>query len=149
MDDLENVYVDAKDDGDVLKPFNRWVEHANHDFEARMDWSVADEYSEANHVPVVNLIGKTDKTIRPGKKVKFKVRAKDPDGDEVAFKWWQYKDAGTYKGEVEINNTSTNEIDFTVPEGNKEGTIHIILEVSDNGKPELVSYKRIIVTVKS
>lgn len=80
--------------------------------------------------------------------MKFKARAKDPDGDEVAYKWWQYKDAGTYRGEVEIENPTANNISFTVPEENKEGTIDIILEVSDNGKPELVSYKRMIETVK-
>ncbi|HEX8427723.1 hypothetical protein [Hymenobacter sp.] len=30
----------------------------------------------------------------------------------------------------------------------KADTIHIILEVSDNGQPALVAYQRLIVTVK-
>ena len=147
--DFKNVFVDAKDDGDKHRFLARWIPDGQNDFEARMDWCATENYSDANHAPVSNFRGKPDKTVRPGKKLKFSAKgSKDPDGDKISYKWWQYKDAGTYDGMVEIENPTADKISFTVPEENKEGTIHIILEVSDNGKPELVSYKRMIVTVK-
>lgn len=40
------------------------------------------------------------------------------------------------------------EVSFTAPKVDKEETIHVILEVTDNGIPSLTSYKRFIVTVK-
>jgi hypothetical protein len=60
----------------------------------------------------------------------------DPDGDELAFNWWQYQEADTYKGEVKIDNIQRSDISFTIPEDvNKGETIHIVCEVKDNGEP--------------
>ena len=28
----------------------------------------------------------------------------DPDGDVLTYKWWQYPDANTYKGSVDIRD---------------------------------------------
>lgn len=55
-------------------------------------------------------------------------------------------EAGT-SGLVKIENPTSEKISFFVPKSNKQATIHIILEVSDNGEPALVSYRRISITV--
>jgi hypothetical protein len=69
---------------------------------------------------------------------------KDPDGDALTFKWWQYEDADNADSKVTIiDSTSQDNASFIVPdEVGKE--IHIILTVTDNGSPELESYARII-----
>lgn len=150
LKNFENGYTDATDDGDIKKPLNRWVSQANNDFEARMDWCVAENYKDANHAPVIKLKGKLNMTAKPGQKISFNASGtRDSDGNSLTYKWWQYKDAGTYDGTVIIENAANEKTGFIIPAANKAGTIHIILEVTDNGKPQLVSYKRIIITVKA
>lgn len=144
---FEKVYTDAKDDGDIKKSLRRWINDANNDFEARMDWCVKG-YDEANHPPIVKIKGDKNVTIKSAKKISFDAgKTKDPDGDELKFNWWQYKDAGSYKGMVDIKNANSNKISFIAPKVIKPETIHIILEVSDNGSPMLKGYQRVIVTV--
>jgi hypothetical protein len=146
---FQNGYTDARDDGDINKPLTRWVDQVNRDFESKLDWCVATKFSDANHKPVIKLKTRSDITAKPGKKITLNAKGtKDPDGNNITYKWWQYKDAGSYDGTVNIANASAATTSFTVPNDNKQGTIHIILEVSDNGTPQLVSYKRIIVTVQ-
>ncbi|TCC88680.1 DUF1593 domain-containing protein [Pedobacter frigiditerrae] len=149
LPNFANVYADAKDDGDVLIPLKRWVNQVNNDFEARLDWCVADKYGDANHPPVVKFGGKTEITAKPGKIINLSAKGTiDPDGNKITFKWWQYKEAGTHDGLVRIIGESHDKMYFMVPKEKKEGTIHIILEVTDNGLPKLVSYQRIIIKVK-
>lgn len=149
LKNFENGYTDAMDDGDIKIPLNRWIEQANNDFAARLDWCVAQNYKDANHAPVIKLKGIPDLAAKPGQKINLSAKGtKDPDGNSLVFKWWQYKDAGTYDGDVKIENATAEETSVVLPADAKEGTVHIILEVADNGKPQLVSYKRIIITVK-
>lgn len=50
---------------------------------------------------------------------------------------------------ITLNGATTNKVSFTVPNDAKAGdTIHIILEVQDNGKHNLKSYQRVIITVR-
>jgi len=147
---FENGYTDAKDDGDINKPLARWIKQANNDFESKLDWCVAPKLSDANHKPIITLKTQIDITAKPGQKITLNANgSKDPDGNTVTYKWWQYKDAGTYEGMVTIDNATSSKTIFVIPKEAKQGTIHIILEVTDNGTPSLVSYKRIIVKVKS
>ena len=47
-------------------------------------------YAEANHPPVVELVNALDLEVRPGESVSLSARGtSDPDGDELAFHWWQ------------------------------------------------------------
>ena len=56
--------------------------------------------------------------------------------------------AGTYPGKVNINNANTLQAELEIPEDVKGGqTIHLILEVTDNGEPALTSYQRVVVEV--
>jgi len=50
---------------------------------------------------------------------------------------------------IQLYGADTSKVTFTVPEDAKVGdTIHIILEVQDDGAHNLKAYKRFIVTVK-
>ena len=50
---------------------------------------------------------------------------------------------------IKLNGANSQKVSFTVPADAKIGdTIHIILEVQDNGKHNLKHYQRVVVTVK-
>jgi hypothetical protein len=148
LDAFAHGYTDAADDGDVKKSLRRWIPHVNNDFQARMDWCVADKFSDANHNPIVKVSGETDRTITAGQTVTLSAAGTtDPDGDKLTYRWWHYKEAGTYDGPVTIENPTKEAASFVAPNVARPSTIHLLLEVSDNGTPALVSYKRIIVTV--
>ncbi len=74
----------------------------------------------------------------------------DPDGNILSFHWFYYREAGDCMEEIEIDNSFTETAGFKappIPRGKNCLTLHIILEVKDNGKPPLTRYQRIIVTV--
>jgi len=132
-----------------LKPQWRWIDVIQNDFAARADWCVK-SYEEANHPPVVKLAHPLDMKVRPGNKVSLSARGTtDPDGDELAFHWWQYPEAGSYDGSIEIRDAGKQDASFTVPGDAGAGkTIHVICEVTDAGTPRLTRYQRVIVEVK-
>jgi len=126
----------------------RWINALQNDFAARADWCVKN-YKEANHAPVVTVKSAKDISAKPGAVVHLSGSAKDPDGNSVNYKWWQYKEAGIYNGQINIQNAENADASFTIPADAKSGnTIHIILEVTDNGVPALTRYQRVIVTIK-
>jgi|GEM_PF-1086316 len=50
---------------------------------------------------------------------------------------------------IKLSGAKSQKVSFTVPNDAKVGdTIHIILEVQDNGKHKLKHYQRVIVTVR-
>ncbi len=147
--EFNHVYKDAVDDGDKKKSLRIWIDDVNNDYQARMDWCVAKRFEDANHAPIVKIQGNLNRVITSGKKITIKAsKTKDPDKDVLSFKWSQYKEAGSCVAEVELQNADSNKVSFIAPEVNKPETIHIILEVSDNGNPVLKSYQRIIIKVK-
>ena len=132
----------------------RWREAYQHDFAARMDWCVAETYEKANHNPIAAFDNDKSKsvvhlTVKPGETVKLSAKGtNDPDGDKFSCRWFVYKEAGNYKGPVNIKNDTTQQARFTAPKIKSPCAIHIILEVKDDGKPSLYSYRRIIVNIK-
>ena len=146
--ELDHVYKDAVDDGDNKKSLRIWINEVNRNFQARMDWCVAEKYEDANHQPVVKIMGELNRSVSPGETVNINAgKTKDPDGDKLSFKWWQYREAGSYTTMVKLQNSATDQVSFVAPDVSKPETIHIILEVTDNGSPALKSYQRIIITV--
>ncbi|PRY16383.1 uncharacterized protein DUF1593 [Pontibacter ummariensis] len=132
---------------DTTYPQTRWIDVLQNGFAARADWSVM-SYEEANHAPLVKLSHPQDIVVKPGKKVKLKGTASDPDGDALNYRWWQYEEVDSYKGKVAIQDANKQRAAFTVPADAKNGdTIHLILEVSDAGSPRLTRYQRVIATV--
>jgi Cellulose-binding protein Sde0182, C-terminal domain len=91
-----------------------------------------------------------DLKVRPGATVPLSARGtSDPDGDKLEYRWWQYREPGTYDGTIEIQDAGKQDASFTVPGDAGEGkTIHVICEVTDAGTPRLARYQRVIVEVK-
>ena len=149
----------------------RWREAFQHDFAARMAWSIKD-FAAANHNPQVVVNGEDGQqaiflTAKPGDVLTLDAAgSKDPDGDKLSYRWFLYPEAGSAsaqpvavsdvqgrRGEDNLNAPAV----LTLADGNKPraavkaqraGTEHLILAVTDNGKPSLTSYRRIIVSVK-
>ena len=157
-----NFYVDARDkypdksDATTEKQWTvgRWNRQRNLDFAARMDWCVK-TYADANHNPSAHLnedqsTSVMEVTVEPGQTVHLSANGStDPDGDDLSFRWWQYREASSYKGAVSISGSTSMNARFTAPPVDSSETIHIILEVTDNGNPNLTSYRRLVVTIKS
>jgi hypothetical protein len=68
----------------------------------------------------------------------------DHNGDKLTFKWWIQPEAGTYDGNVDILNNNTSKAVVIIPEDSAGKTIHLICEITDNGVPNLTSYRRVI-----
>lgn len=126
----------------------RWTPALQNDFAARADWCIK-PFAEANHPPVVKLTNALDLKVRPGTVVPLSAKGtSDPDGNALVYKWWQYREAGTYTGAVAIKNAGTPDTSFTVPTDGKAGqSIHIVCEVTDNGTPALTRYQRVVATL--
>jgi hypothetical protein len=132
---------------DTAYPQTRWVNVLQNDLAARADWCVA-PYEKANHAPIVKLNSPADLKVKPGAVVQLEGTADDPDKNQLKYRWWQYAEADTYQGTVELTNSDSQKASFTVPADAKTGdTIHTILEVSDSGSPSLTGYQRVIVTI--
>ena len=132
-----------------LKPIWRWSEAFQNDWAARADWCVK-SYAQANHQPVVMLAHARDLKVRPGESVSLSAKGTtDPDGDTLTYHWWQYQEAGTYDGTVEIEDAGKQDASLKVPDDAGEGkTIHIICEVMDTGTPQLTRYQRVVVEIE-
>jgi len=134
----------------------RWRAAYQNDFAARMDWTIK-PYAGANHPPVPKLGHPATLTAKPGQRVELSAEGStDPDGDALSYEWFYYGEAGTFttsnarSGQpVEIRNFDQPQAWFTVPTDRvlRNGTMHIILAVTDHGKPRLTRYQRVIIDV--
>lgn len=125
----------------------RWRDDFQNDFAARMDWTTK-SYQEANHPPVPVLDQPDRITVRSGENFGLGAGATDPDGDSVSFFWFQYPEAGTYKGPVKfLGAENLAQVNLAAPKVEKPETAHFILRVTDKGSPPLSRYKRVIVTL--
>jgi hypothetical protein len=121
---------------------------AQNAFAARMKWSVTPKRADANHEPRVTIQGNSRISARPGETIRLQGVTSDPDGNTVVVKWWQWKDVGTYPGQVLLSNPTSLATSMQVPADAIAGqTIHLIIEATDNGTPTLTRYQRIVVSV--
>jgi len=151
-----NEYIPAEDmmnaKLDMLYTIHRWRRAYQDAFEARMDWCV-ESYARANHEPIAIVNG--DKTRRvleidvdPGGQVELSADGSfDPDKDRLTYRWWVYSEAGGYWADASIQDADTADTVLTVPVDASGRTSHIILEVTDTGKPPLTAYRRVILEV--
>lgn len=129
------------------KYFNYFYPAIFNNFAARMDWA---KDGKGNRNPVVIVDG--DKSIKPielvckaGKKIKLDAsKTFDPEGDQFHYKWWIIPEAGTYSGKIEIADSESGIATVNVPSDSGGKKFHVICEVTDNGVPNLTSYRRII-----
>jgi hypothetical protein len=131
-----------------FRPIARWTESIQYDFASRADWCVK-SYDEANHPPVVALGHSNDLNARPGENVNLSAEGtSDPEGDDLKYRWWQYREAGSYSGSVKIRDVEKQKASFTVPDDAGAGqTVHVVCEVHDNGTPPLTRYQRVVVEI--
>ncbi len=134
---------------EYFKPMWRWSDALQNDFASRADWCVK-SFAEANHPPVVVLGHAADLKALPGATVKLSARGtSDPDRDKLKYRWWQYHEADSYDGTVEIRDAGKQDASFTVPgDAGKGKTVHIICEVTDTGTPQLTRYQRVVVEIE-
>jgi Cellulose-binding protein Sde0182, C-terminal domain/Cellulose-binding Sde182, nucleoside hydrolase-like domain len=154
----------------------RWRTAFQHDFAARMDWTVNDA-AHANHAPVAVVNGQSGRApvlldARVGTPVVLDAGGtRDPDGNGLAYRWYFYPEAGAgipgqplfagprfaappdphVGGPPPLLPRIVVE-DATSPRARVvpkvAGISHVILEVEDNGTPSLTSYRRIIFAIK-
>ena len=149
----------------------RWREAFQHDFAARMDWTIK-PFSEANHNPAIGVNGQAgtapifvDAVV--GQPVVLDAsHSSDPDGQALHYSWFHYAEAGFGDGRglaaVNIANAQSSKVTITATAtcrpmwiqiaGTKcpaQGVAHIILSVTDNGSPSLTSYRRVVLNVRA
>ena len=156
--DGSRLYRDAKDRAgeveDARATVWRWRRQFQADFQARLDWGLADTLEKVNHPPMAVLNGEKASAI-----VKIETKARDrvhlssegsadPDGHSLKVRWYDYPEAGTYRGPIDMSPGEGGVGFFEAPNVTEERTIHVILEVTDNGTPPLTAARRAIVTVR-
>lgn len=127
----------------------RFFGAAQRDLAARFGWSVTPARAGANHPPTVAVAGPPNRTARRGDEVALDGSAADPDGHRLTARWWQYGEADTYPGAVTVADASPLRTTVRIPADATPGqTIHLILDVTDDGTPNLTRYQRVILTVQ-
>ncbi|MDQ5979955.1 MAG: hypothetical protein QG602_2930 [Verrucomicrobiota bacterium] len=126
----------------------RWRDDFQHDFAARMDWTVK-PYAEANHPPVPRLRHPDRLTVKSGEPFTLDAYgSSDPDGDSLSYLWFHYPEAGTWREPVVSGGAeNADRFNVTAPRVTKPETLHFILRLTDKGTPALSRYQRVIVTV--
>ncbi len=115
-------------------------------FAARMEWA---KNGKGNRNPVAILNGDSSidiikQTPTPGATVTLDAsESRDPDGDKMNFSWWVLSEAGTYTNSISISGTNTPRSTIAVPSDSAGTSFHVICEVTDEGTPNLTSYRRI------
>lgn len=71
----------------------------------------------------------------------------DPDGDALTFDWFVYREAGSYRGEVELCDPTSSITPLEAPEVEAPQTVHVTVRVADGGAPALVSCARVVLTM--
>jgi hypothetical protein len=133
---------------------SRWAPHFQNDYQARMDWCVKD-FNQANHPPRPVLNG--DQSLRPveitatpGQRIALDAAgSSDIDsGDTLSYEWKFYPEAGTYSGQINIENAKNMTARLVVPEDAAGKVLQILLVVTDNGSPQLTRYRRLVIRCK-
>ncbi|OQU97499.1 hypothetical protein CLAIMM_03424 [Cladophialophora immunda] len=152
----------------------RWRDQYQNDFAARMQWTLTDKPSKANHAPVV-IVNKSTPGPEPllleveaGTEVTLDAsQSYDPDGDSLTFKWFQYKEPTSSQSpihwlvpdielvpvggeqkivKIELPPPETCAVNIVTGKALEKGmALHFILEVTDNGSPSMTTYKRVVV----
>jgi hypothetical protein len=131
----------------------RWRPAYQAEFQARMDWCVR-PFAAANHSPRAIVNGDQTRNIISMKcaantPIRLDAAAStDPDRHRLHFQWWHYREPSTFGGAVAIKDDHTATATFTAPPEAACKSIHIVLEVKDDGVPALTSYRRVVLQVE-
>ncbi|HMP84413.1 MAG TPA: DUF1593 domain-containing protein [Verrucomicrobiota bacterium] len=145
------MYGNTPEKADAIK---RWSKGYDNDFAARMDWSITSKYEDANHHPIAVVNGDDSRKVlelsaAPDSTVKLDATgSSDPDKNALNYTWSFYKEPSTYGGAVKIENASSSSASVSIPSDASGKNIHVILELHDDGSPNLYAYRRVIINVK-
>lgn len=151
----------------------RWRDAYQNDFAARIQWTLDSDFTKANHAPVVRLNGTEGPAplyleVEAGEELTLDAsESYDPDGDDLSFEWFQYKDvtATQWWVDAEVMDVEFQKKDedgkvvkvqlppcekcavdmFTRTPLARGQVLHFILTVKDNGAPALTTYRRVVV----
>ena len=145
------LYTDAPEGSAAI---SKWKEAIYNDFAARMDWTITPNYKDANHHPIAVLNG--DKTLMvlhitaaAGSAIDLNAAgSSDPDGNTLNYSWSFYDEPSSYDGTVSIQSNTSSSAKLKIPKDAAGKNLHLILQVRDNGTPNLVAYRRLVVNVK-
>jgi hypothetical protein len=150
------VYRDAtdtfEDKTEARATVYRWREDFQNDWAARMDWCVKD-FKECNHAPVAAVNSSIDKLplvikVKNGKTITLDASASfDPDNDKLSFEWLIYPENPKIDKNAILKSDGKNAV-IQLNNIKMIESLPMLLRVTDNGNPKLVSYKRILITSK-
>jgi hypothetical protein len=129
------------------KYFKHFYPAIFNNFAARMDWA---QNGKGNRNPVVTInrnagISAIEIVCKAGEDIKLDgSKSFDPDDDQLRYNWWVIPEAGTYAGQIKISKSDLSIATVSIPSNAAGKSIHVICEVSDDGTPNLTSYRRII-----
>ncbi len=111
-----------------------------------MDWCATPHVTAVNHAPKAVINGDASKqfaaiAVRAGERVRLSAAgSSDRDGNRLTYRWFHYREAGTFEGLLELTGDATQTLEFVAPDVSEPRSIHIILEVTDDGMPSLTAY---------
>lgn len=141
--DPYNMYNEASES------ISRWKNAIQNDFEARMDWAITSDFGGANHHPIAVVNGDTGRgyvelSAASGSSVQLSAAgSSDPDGDNLSYSWWIFDEASSGSGSIQ--DATSQHATVSASSGSE---IHVVLEVVDNGSPNLTAYRRVIIHVQ-
>jgi Protein of unknown function (DUF1593) len=155
---LPNRYNDAPDTVDGVTEARaavwRWRPAFQNDFQARMDWCVAFDRKAANHAPIAVLNDDRSLEIvrlraKGGERVRLSATgSQDPDGQRLRYRWFVYPEAGSLKTGAYLASDRDGLAELVSPAVTEPRTVHVILQVTDDGAPPLSAFRRAIVTIE-
>jgi cellulose-binding protein len=126
----------------------RWRAAFQADFAARLDWCVK-PFKEANHPPVVHIMGPSSRTVKPGESIALDASSStDPDGNGLSFQWSIYPYDSEIAKCVKFRGGETSVSRVEVSPILTGKTIPILLSVRDTGTPSLTRYERVFLRVE-
>lgn len=168
------VGLDGRKHVSVQATIWRWRDAFQNDFAARMQWTLSKHFAAANHHPVVSVNGsvgaapiyieaEAGTTITLDASESYDVDSNDKltftwrhYRDPTATQWWmdfevaelniEKLDNEGKKVKVHIMPPEKCAVDFLTGKAMAKGQVlHVVLEVKDDGKFPLTSYRRVII----
>ena len=125
----------------------RWRDNFQRDWAARMDWCVKD-YSACNHPPTISVNGSSSKKqivikTKAGRVIELDATSStDPERDSLRYEWMVYPDSGNDSEKI-VLKVDQKKASVKMPVLKNQKRYYLVLKVTDNGNPNLSSYKRI------
>ena len=150
------IYTDAQDyyfgSWNERHTVSRWRTFFQRDLQSRLNWCTK-SYVNANHNPVAIVNGDSTEnyieySVEGGEYYTFDASTSyDPDSNQLQYNWYIYNEPSDFSGCISLNGYDRPKIAIFIPPFALGKTLHLILEVTDNGDPYLTSFRRILLHV--